>query len=73
MRRGALNHMEHKSVFCPILLKEMLTALKQRKIEIHRHLKFFIRGKETTTTAKNLFTLKSKENPSIQFELRTYE
>lgn len=73
MRRGALHNLEHKSNFCPVLLKEMLEALKQKKIEINRNLKYILQDQESKTIAKNVFTLKNKENPTIQFELKTYE
>lgn len=73
MRRGALHNLEHKSNFCPVLLKEMLEALKQKKIEINRHLKYTFQNQETKTNAKNVFTLTNKENPNIQFELKTYD
>lgn len=73
MRRGALHNLEHKSYFCPVLLKEMLEALKQKKVEINRNLKYILQDQETKTIAKNVFTLKNKENPTIQFELKTYE
>lgn len=72
MRREALYNLERKNNHCPVLLKEMLGALKQKKLELNRHLKYFIRGQEVQVAANNVFTLKCKESPSIKFELKTY-
>lgn len=72
MGRAALENLEQKNILCPVLLKEMLEALKQKKLELNRQLRYFIRHQEVETTAKNVFTIKSKKNPNVKFELKTY-
>lgn len=72
MRGGAIHNLEHKNIFCPILLKEMLNALKQRNLMLHRQIRYFIYTQEENTTVKNVFTLKSKDIPNVEFKLKTY-
>lgn len=73
MRRRLLYNLEqYEKAFCPKYLKETLNALKNKNLELHRHLKIYINGNEFRTTAKNIFTLRCKETGTPKMEIKTY-
>lgn len=72
MKRGTFNNLEHENTFCPIRLKEMLNALKQKNVVISRQLSYLINTPAEAAIVKNIFTLKSKNSSKFKFELKTY-
>lgn len=63
---------QYETVFCPKQLKEMLSALKNKNLEINRHLKIFINGSKFSTTAKNIFSVRCKACGKVKMEIKTY-